>query len=209
MTTKALLSCVLMVLCGTTALLADGASTTQPATTQPAAGATTRPAADVPAVLNFTMKTLAGQETSLARYSGSVVLIVNVASKCGYTPQYKELEFLHEAYGQKGLAILAFPCNQFGGQEPGSSEEIQRFCQSKYDVKFDMFSKVDVNGDKACQLYRYLTGKDVPIADRGPVKWNFEKFLVDRKGRVVARYRSAVKPQSPEMVKAIEAELAK
>ncbi|MDD4889074.1 MAG: glutathione peroxidase [Phycisphaerae bacterium] len=176
-----------------------------PVTTQPAMCPATRP--DAPLVLGFAMKSLSGEDVPLARYCGKVVLIVNVASRCGYTPQYKGLEELHETYGPRGLAVLGMPCNQFGGQEPGTSEQIQQFCQSKYSVKFDMFGKIDVNGDKAAPLYRYLTGPDLPVADKGPVKWNFEKFLVSRDGRVIARYRSAVKPE--QIAQDIEAALGK
>jgi len=182
---------------------ASGPAASQPAS-GPAGGPATRPAS----ALAFTVKDIAGKDADLARkYAGKVVLIVNVASKCGYTPQYKGLEDLHEKYSAKGLAILAFPCNQFGGQEPGTNQEIQEFCQSKFNVKFDLFDKVDVSGDGASPLYKYLTGRDVPVKDQGPVKWNFEKFLTDKEGRVIARYRSAVKPE--EIEKDIEAALAK
>jgi glutathione peroxidase len=136
-----------------------------------------------------------------------VLLIVNVASECGYTPQYKGLEQLHEKYGEKGLVVMGFPCNQFGGQEPGSESDIKQFCESKYNVKFPMFSKIDVNGPKAAPLYQYLPSKDVPVKDQGPVKWNFEKFLVGRDGRVLARFRSGDKPTDAKMTQAIEAAL--
>ena len=116
---------------------------------------------DVPAALDFEMKNLGGQETKLSKYEGKVVLIVNVASKCGFTPQYEQLQALYKQYGKDGLAILAFPCNQFGQQEPGSAKEIREFCTTNYGVEFDMFSKVDVNGDSACDLYKYLTKLDV------------------------------------------------
>lgn len=161
-----------------------------------------------PAVLDFTMTSLTGQEVDLSQYLGRVVLIVNTASKCGHTPQYADLQALHEQYAEQGLAVLGFPCNQFGNQEPGSDEEILQFCQQNYGVTFDMFSKIDVNDDDAAPLYAYLTSEDAPIEDQGPIQWNFEKFLVDREGNVIARFRSGVNPQSDEMIDAIEAALA-
>lgn len=164
---------------------------------------------ETPAVLNFKMDSLDGKSVDLSKYQGKVVLIVNVASRCGYTPQYKDLQALHDKYGKDGLAILGFPCNQFGQQEPGTSEQIAEFCESNYGVKFDMFAKVDVNGDKKCGLYKYLTSKDSNAKFAGDIKWNFEKFLVGRDGKVLARYESKIKPQSEELTKAIEAELTK
>jgi glutathione peroxidase len=161
----------------------------------------------VPGVLNFTMKSLDGKSVDLSKYQGKVLLIVNVASKCGYTPQYKGLEALHEKFAEQGLAVLGIPCNQFGRQEPGSSAEIADFCEKNYGVKFDLFEKVDVNGAGACPLYKFLTATDSKFA--GPIKWNFTKFLVGRNGDVVARYEPGVKPESDTVVKAIEAELAK
>ena len=160
--------------------------------------------------LNQDMKTLDGKPINLAeKYKGKVVLLVNVASKCGLTPQYKPLEELHEKYADKGLAVVGVPCNQFGGQEPGTAEEISTFCQTKYGVKFDMLSKVDVNGEGACPLYKSLTVLETKPAAAGDISWNFEKFLFDREGKVVARFSPKTKPDSPEVVKAIEAELAK
>lgn len=160
-----------------------------------------------PAALAFTMETLDGGSVDLAdKYAGKVVLFVNVASKCGYTRQYAGLEELHEKYGDQGLAVVGVPCNQFGGQEPGTAEEIAQFCSSTYGVEFDMLGKVEVNGDGQCPLYAYLT-KDSPFP--GPVKWNFEKFLVNRKGEVVSRYPSKVEPNGIELVADIERELAK
>lgn len=155
-------------------------------------------AAPTPQVLHFTVKDIDGHDVDLARYAGKVVLIVNVASKCGYTPQYKGLEALHEKYAPKGLAILAFPCNQFAHQEPGTPAQIKQFCDTKYHVKFDLFAKIDVNGPGAAPLYKYLTSGDAPVSDRGPVKWNFEKFLVSRDGRLLDRYRSRVTPEKLE-----------
>jgi len=159
--------------------------------------------------LQYTMKSLAGQDVSLAKYKGKVLLIVNVASKCGLTPQYKQLQALNEKYAKDGLAILGFPCNQFKSQEPGSAEEIEKFCRVNYGVTFDMFSKVEVNGDGACDLYKTLTALDTKPVGPGAISWNFEKFLVNRQGQVVARFGPRTKPDAPEVLQAIEAELAK
>ena len=164
---------------------------------------------DVPPLLKREMKSLTGKKVDFSKYNGKVLLIVNVASECGATPQYKPLEVLHEKYNEKGLAVLGFPCNQFGEQEPGSDADVADFCQKNYGVKFDMFSKIDVNGENAADLYKYLTSKETFAKDAGPVKWNFEKFLVNKKGEVVARFRTGVEPDSVEVIKTIESELAK
>ena len=169
----------------------------------------TATAADVPAALNFKMKSLQGKEVALSSYKGKVLLVVNVASACGLTPQYKQLQTLHSKYADKGLAVLGFPCNQFGKQEPGSDSEIAEFCKSNYEVSFDMFSKIEVNGDGACDFYKHLTGLDTKPKGPGKVTWNFEKFLIGRDGSVVARFAPNTAPDAPEVVKAIEAELAK
>ncbi len=161
-----------------------------------------------PAALNFEMKALDGKPVDLSKFKGKVVLIVNVASECGLTPQYEGLEALHEKYADKGLAVLGFPCNQFGQQEPGTSEQIATFCRTQYGVKFNMFSKIDVNGDGACDLYKYLTALKTKPKGPGKVSWNFEKFLLNRKGEVVARFKPNVTPESAEVVNAIEKELA-
>ena len=158
----------------------------------------------LPPALQPTMNSIAGQPVPLSKYRGKVVLIVNVASKCGYTKQYTQLQKLHEEYADDGLAVLGFPCNQFGGQEPGTEEEILAFCKRDYGVTFDLFEKIDVNGENAAPLYKYLTGDTASITDRGPVKWNFEKFLLDRHGHLIARFRSDATPDSEEMVAAIE-----
>jgi glutathione peroxidase len=163
----------------------------------------------VPPVLNFTMKSLSGKDIDLSQYRGKVVLIVNTASQCGLTPQYKGLESLHEKYADQGLAILGFPANDFGRQEPGSNEEIAQFCSANYGVKFDMFSKVVVKGPGQCELYSFLTSEKTNPKYAGPIKWNFEKFLVSRDGEVVARFAPPVSPESKEVVERIEAELAK
>jgi glutathione peroxidase len=161
-------------------------------------------------VLGFTMKSIDGKEVSLAdKYKGKVVLFVNVASKCGLTPQYKDLEALHEKYAAKGLCIVGVPANEFGKQEPGSDKEISEFCSTKYGVKFDMMSKVVVKGDGICPLYTFLTSKDTDPSFAGEIKWNFTKFLVSKKGEVVGRFEPRVKPTADEVVKAIEAELSK
>lgn len=161
----------------------------------------------VPAALNFTMNSLEGKPVDLSKYQGKVVLMVNVASQCGYTPQYKGLEALHEEYKDKGLVILGFPANNFGQQEPGTDQEIGEFCQKNYGVKFDMFSKVSVKGEDQCALYKHLTSSDTDPQFAGEVKWNFEKFLINRDGKIVNRFRSRVAPDSDDMVEAIEAEL--
>lgn len=147
--------------------------------------------AEGPAI-QFQMNDIDGKPVNLAeRYAGKVVLMVNVASRCGYTPQYKGLEALYQKYSDKGLAVAGFPCNQFGGQEPGSSTDIKKFCEDNYDVDFDIYEKIEVNGDGAAPLYKYLTKTD----GEGPIKWNFEKFLIGRDGQVIRRYRSKVKPE--------------
>jgi glutathione peroxidase len=157
---------------------------------------------------SFKMKSLDGEEVDLSKYSGKVVLAVNVASRCGYTPQYAGLQELHEKYKDKGLAVIGVPCNQFGGQEPGTSKQIAEFCQSKYDVSFDMLEKVDVNGSQACELYQYLTAQETQPVGAGDVKWNFEKFLIGKDGKVIARFRSGTKPNDGELVNLIEKQLA-
>jgi glutathione peroxidase len=163
---------------------------------------------ETPAALKFKVKSLDGKPVDLAKYKGKVVLIVNVASECGLTPQYADLQKLHDEYAKDGLAILGFPCNQFGGQEPGSAQEISTFCTKNYGVKFDMFSKVEVNGDGASDLYKFLTALDTKPKGPGNVSWNFEKFLVDRHGNVVARFNPRSKPTSPEVLDVIKQELA-
>lgn len=164
---------------------------------------------EVPAVLNFKMKSLAEKDVDLSKYQGKVVMIVNVASKCGLTPQYQGLQELHKKYAGQGLAILGFPANDFGQQEPGTNEEITTFCQKNYGVEFDMFSKIAVNGENRAPLYQYLTSPETDPDHAGDITWNFEKFLIGRDGKVVARFAPAVTPTSDEVVKAIETELSK
>lgn len=145
-------------------------------------------------VYDFSAKTIEGKEKLLSEYRGKTLLIVNVASHCGFTPQYEGLQKLYEKYQPKGLEILGFPCNQFGAQEPGSEAEIRTFCDLNFGVKFQLFYKIDVNGEKAHPLYKYLT-QDLPgILGTEAIKWNFTKFLVDREGNPVKRYGSAEKP---------------
>ncbi|ANB61843.1 glutathione peroxidase [Anoxybacteroides amylolyticum] len=145
-------------------------------------------------IYDFTVKTIQGVEKTLAEYEGKVLLIVNTASKCGFTPQYKELQALYEQYRDKGFVVLGFPCNQFGHQEPGSEEEIAQFCELNYGVTFPMFAKVDVNGEQAHPLFVYLTEKAPGVFGTKAIKWNFTKFLIDRNGRVVERFAPQTKP---------------
>ncbi len=159
--------------------------------------------------LSLTVNSLAGKPVALSKYLGNVVLIVNVASECGLTPQYQALQGLHEKLGKKGLRVLGFPCNQFGAQEPGSAKEIQGFCTKNYGVEFDMFEKVEVNGPGAAPLFQNLTGTEAPPKGKGPVTWNFEKFLLDKQGALVARFDPRTKPDDPTVLARIEAELAK
>ena len=164
---------------------------------------TKAPAQKTPAALNFTMKSIAGEDVKLSKYAGKVVVFVNVASKCGFTPQYKQLQELHSKYAAKGVAIVGIPCNQFKGQEPGSDKEILAFCKEKYAVDFDLMSKVDVNGDKQCDLYKHLNTIDVKPRGKGDVKWNFEKYILDRSGKPIARFPSKVKPDSKDFMAVI------
>jgi glutathione peroxidase len=153
-------------------------------------------------VYDFSAVTLAGEELSLRQFEGTVLLIVNTASACGFTPQYKGLEDLHQALKPRGFAVLGFPCNQFGSQEPGDAKQIEEFCASNYSISFPLFQKIDVNGDKAHPLFKYLkTAKSGLLG--ASIKWNFTKFLIDRRGQVVARHAPTTKPQS--LTKEIEA----
>jgi len=170
-----------------------------------AEGPTTKPTS----VLGYTVNDINDQPVDLAKYKGKVLLIVNTASKCGFTPQYDALEKLHEKYSSQGLAVLGFPCNDFKNQDPGTNAEILAFCTGKYNVKFDMFSKVVVKGDHKTPLYDFLINKDTDPKFGGEIGWNFTKFLIDRDGQIVGRFDSKVKPDSDQMTKAIEVELAK
>ncbi|HZX92115.1 MAG TPA: glutathione peroxidase [Rudaea sp.] len=149
-------------------------------------------------VYDFNATTIDGDEQSLGAYKGKAMLIVNVASKCGFTPQYKGLEELYEKFQAKGLVVLGFPCDQFGHQEPGDEEEIKNFCSLNYDVKFPLFSKIDVNGANTHPLYKYLKKEAKGLLGSESIKWNFTKFLVDKDGNVVRRYASTDTPQSIE-----------
>jgi glutathione peroxidase len=169
----------------------------KPATTQPTS------------VYDFTMSDIDGKPVNLADYKGKVLLIVNVASKCGNTPQYEGLEKAYDKYKEKGLVIMGFPANNFGSQEPGTNEQIKEFCTSTYSVAFPMFSKISVKGSDQDPLYKYLTGVDTKPQKKGDITWNFEKFLINRDGTVAARFAPKTKPEDPTVVASIEAALAK
>ena len=155
-------------------------------------------------VLDFTLNSIDGKPAPLSQYQGKVVMIVNVASRCGYTPQYAGLEKIYEKYKDQGFVILGFPANNFGGQEPGTNEEIKTFCSSKYMVTFPMYSKISVKGADIHPLYQFLTDKQANAKTGGDIQWNFTKFLVGKDGKVVARFESAVTPESAEVTSAIE-----
>ena len=154
-------------------------------------------------VYDFSAKTLDGQDVSLADYRGQVLLIVNTASKCGFTPQYEGLEGLYQAYKDKGFTVLAFPCNQFGAQEPGNAEEIASFCSLTYDVTFPVLGKIDVNGPQAHPLYAYLKHEQKGLLGTEGIKWNFTKFLISRDGKVIERFAPTTKPEDLKL--AVEA----
>jgi len=196
---KALSGLIVVAVCFGAAL----AQQTQP-TTQPAA--VTAQTATSP--LDFTLKDIDGHDVPLSKYKGDVLLIVNVASKCGYTPQYKELQALSEKYGPRGLRILGFPANNFKQQEPGSNPEIKGFCQKNYGVTFDLFAKVSVKGDDTCELYKFLTSAEKNPGHAGEIAWNFTKFLVGRDGKVLARFEPKVKPDDPAVIEVLEGALS-
>jgi glutathione peroxidase len=152
------------------------------------------------------LKDIDGKDTSLKAYQGKVLLIVNVASKCGFTPQYKGLEAIQKKYQAQGFTVLGFPCNDFGSQEPGTPEEIKQFCSSTYDVTFPLFEKLHVKGNEQHPLYTALTGKESPFP--GDIKWNFGKFVIGRDGKILKRFDSQAKPESPQVTEAIESALA-
>jgi glutathione peroxidase len=158
--------------------------------------------------LDFKMAGIDGKEVDLGKYKGKVVLLVNVASECGYTPQYKGLQELYQKYGEDGLVVLGVPSNDFGKQEPGTNAQILEFCNATYKVTFPLLGKVVVKGENKVPLYQYLTAKASNPEYAGEVGWNFEKFLIDRKGRVVGRFKSGVEPTSDVLVSAIKKELA-
>lgn len=157
----------------------------------------------VDSVYEFKPTNINGKETSLSEFKGKVLLIVNTASECGFTPQYEGLQALYEKYSDQGFAVLGFPANNFGGQEPGTDEEIKKFCKANYGVSFPMFSKVSVKGEDQHPLFKYLTSADNPDFT-GEIKWNFEKFLIGKNGKLLHRFRSKVKPQSDEISRAIQ-----
>ncbi len=200
------------------ALMASGGhaqDATQPpkATSQPASAPTaSQPArllaSEAVSPLDFTMTDIDGQDVPLAKYKGRVVLIVNVASKCGNTPQYAQLEALYQKYQDRGLRILAFPANNFREQEPGTNREIKEFCSTKYRVTFDLFAKLSVKGADQAELYKYLTSPERNPGFGGEIAWNFAKFLVGRDGRVCGRFDPKTKPDDPSVVAAIEKALA-
>ena len=159
--------------------------------------------------LDFTMKSIDGKDVKLDSYSGKVLLLVNVASKCGYTSQYRGLESVYKKYKEQGLVVMGFPANNFFWQEPGTNEEIKTFCTTKYNVTFPMFAKISVKGDKIHPLYKFLTSKQTNPEFGGAISWNFNKFLVDRAGKVVARFSSKDEPESEKVIQAIEQALKK
>jgi glutathione peroxidase len=143
---------------------------------------------------SFEMKNIKGKDVNLKKYKGKVILIVNTASKCGLTPQYEGLELLYQNYKDKGLVVLGFPCNQFKGQEPGTAEDIEKFCSTKYNVTFPLFDKIEVNGDNAHDLYKYLK-LELPLDGKNEIRWNFEKFLIDKEGKPIKRFAPKTKPE--------------
>ena len=157
--------------------------------------------------LQFKVKSIDNKDIDLAKYKGKVVLIVNVASECGYTPQYKGLQALHTKYAKEGLAVLGFPCNDFGQQEPGNEKQIKTFCEKNYGVTFDLFAKVNITKDPS-PLFKHLTSKESNPNHAGPVRWNFEKFLIGRDGTIIARFASDADPESEDFEKAIRQALA-
>jgi glutathione peroxidase len=159
-------------------------------------------------IYDFTLNSIDGQPAPLAAYKGEVVMLVNVASRCGFTPQYSALESIYEKYKDRGFVIVGIPANNFGAQEPGTNQEIKTFCSSKYNVKFPMMSKVSVKGDDKTPLYQFLTDKSASPKTGGEIQWNFTKFLVGPDGQIVARFEPAVTPDSPEVTGAIEKALA-
>ena len=161
-----------------------------------------------PTVFDFKMKDIDGKDVKLKKYKGNVLLVVNTASKCGYTPQYESLQASYAKYKDKGFYVLGFPANNFGGQEPGTEKEIKEFCESKYKVTFPMFAKISVKGTDQDPLYAYLTSKETNPEFGGDITWNFNKFLIDRKGKIVARFSQKEKPDGEVVAQAIEKYLA-
>jgi glutathione peroxidase len=163
--------------------------------------------AQAQSIYDISVRTIDGKTIKLAEYKNKVILIVNVASECGYTPQYEGLESIYEKYKSQGFVVLGFPCNQFGGQEPGTNEEIKTFCSSKFNVKFPLFDKIEVNGGNRHPLYVLLAGKD--SAFPGDITWNFNKFLIGRDGKLITRFDSSIEPESKKLIGLLEQELIK
>src|SRR6185295_16557950 len=155
-------------------------------------------------IYDFSLKDIDHKEINLSQYRGKVVLVVNVASRCGYTPQYEGLQKVYMKYKDRGFVILGFPANNFMGQEPGTDEEIKTFCSAKYNVTFPIFSKISVKGDDIHPLYKFLTSKETNPEFGGDIKWNFNKFLMDKNGKIIARFEPPVKPESDQVIQAIE-----
>jgi glutathione peroxidase len=162
----------------------------------------------VPPALDFTVKSISGEDVNLADYKGKVLVVVNVASRCGYTRQYADLQKLYSDNKDSGLVVLGFPCNQFGGQEPKTEAEILEFCKAKFEVSFDMFSKIDVKGDNAAPFYKHLTALETAPKGPGDVGWNFEKFVIDRKGNVVGRFSTKTEIADEAFMEAVNKALA-
>lgn len=160
-------------------------------------------------IYSFTLKNIDGQDVSLATYTGKVLLVINVASKCGFTKQYAGLEALYKKYADKGLVVVGFPANNFLGQEPGSESEIKQFCTLNYGVTFPLFAKISVKGDDQHPLYKYLTSKETDPEFAGDITWNFNKFLIGKDGKILNRFGSKTPPENPELVKAVEEALAR
>lgn len=188
------------VSCGLLVLGCQRAVSDEPASDRPPASA---PAPSEAAAIDQTVTTLGGEELDLSTYRGRPMLIVNTASKCGYTPQYAGLQRLHERFKDRGLVVIGFPSNDYGGQEPGTNAQIGKFCRINYGVTFPMMAKVHTKGPDQAPIYRTLT-EQTPEGIRGEIRWNFTKFLVDRDGQVVARFESAVEPEDPQVITAIE-----
>jgi len=192
----------LVFLLAAAAIISTGCKSGDAPSTSTTSASASAAAAAAPSIHTLTMKSLDGKDAPLSAYAGKVLLVVNVASECGYTPQYEGLQALHTKNEAKGFSVLGFPANDFGAQEPGSSEQIAAFCKSKFGVSFPMFEKVKTTGDGRAQLYTILTDA------KGPPKWNFTKYLIDKKGKPVAMWPSKVTPDSPEIQKAIDEQLA-
>ncbi len=205
-------SIVIVVALATAALAQDKPKdASKNAKDQPAAEKSDKPvtAETAKSALDFKMPDIDGKVVPLEKFKGRVVMIVNVASQCGLTPQYEQLQKLHEDYAEKGLTILAFPANDFMGQEPGTNQEIEEFCKTNFGVKFPLFSKVAVKGKESCELYKYLTGKESNPKFGGPIRWNFTKFLTDGEGAIIARFEPRTRPDDATVIKAIEEAIAK